>query len=696
MHNALFTIDEVCAFWDGVAPRYDDLNAGFSWTHVERFLTMQQFLPRRPGLAITNVWSRTGGAVPYIRQHCGDATLTNLEASDGMLAIARKRYPQETFLQTDLHDLHGDTASQDVVVSLETLEHVPDPLHFLLECHRLLKVGGRLILSAPPAWSETFLRIYECFFENHGEGPHKFPRVKSVLHAMRCCGFTVTEHRGTVLLPVGPQWAKRGAEWLQQRLLRHVGTNRLGIRHFYIAEKTAPRDPTWARLYEEVIRPGLCSRCGTCVGLSGGRLQFADRDGACLPEIVCGDDGAATELPAVCYDACPQVNPSYAAMNRAVFQTTAAPSPYFGHYRQLFVAHATDESVRRRGASGGVISAALLHLLAAQQIRGVVTLAMDAEAPWRCVPQVARTAEEVLAAAQSKYVVSPMNTILERLADEPGPLAFVGLPQQVFAIRRLQMLGHPSVAAIQYIFGPFFGNDMYGTAVTSFLRKFSARKEDVRRLSYREGEWPGKMTAWLGDGRVVEMPKFHANYLIPFHISDYSLLSQDLTNELSDLSGGDAWAPVYEQRGQGFSLIIARTQRGETLIEEMQQAGLLWTREISESEAVAMQSHGLDFKKRGGYLRMQQRRRRGLRTVDYGWPALPMITLKRAAFERLLGMLFRICAHPWARRAADAAPNWLIGPLFQWFRTVWKAATRKIKRGGLAQRSPTAAKPDAQ
>lgn len=681
MRNGLFTIEAVRDFWNGVASQYDDINAGLSWTHSERFLTMQEYLPRRSGMQITNVWSRTGGAVRSIREICPDAALTNLEVSDAMLAMARERFPGEVFQRTDLHDLPGDTESQDVVVSLETLEHVPDPLHFLLECHRILKVGGRLILSAPPAWSELALRAYDRFFPNHGEGPHRFPSVGSVLADLRHCGFSLVIHRGTVLLPVGPEWAKRSVEWFQRHLLRYLGTNRLGIRHFYIAEKRESRDPVWARLHEEVIRPGLCSHCGTCVGLSEGRLTLADRDGRCLPQRV-----AEGPLAPVCYDACPQARASYADMSRSVFPEAGDGSPCFGPYRRILVAYSTDETIRRAGASGGVLSAALVHLLESHQIAGAVVLAMDPAAPWRAIPTIARTREEVLAAAQSKYVISPVNTILDRLASEEGPLALVGLPHQVFAVRHLQRLRHPSVRAIQVVLGPFFGNELYGSSVDSFLRKYGARKEDVARLSYRDGEWPGAMTAWLRDGRVVAMPKFHANYLIPFHITGHSLLSRDLANELTDLSGGDAWAPVYEQRRQGFSLVIVRTEKADRLIAEMEQAGTLWTQEIDEQEALAMQSHGIDFKKRGGYLRMRRRQRAGLRTVDYGMPA-PSIPLGRAAFELLLSTLFRCCAHPLARRAADAMPNALIGPLFQHLRTAWKAATRRVKRSGLGQAS---------
>ncbi len=678
MQNHRFQIDQVRDFWNGVAPRYDEVNARLSWTHVERFLTMQQYLPAKPAQRITNVWSRTGGAVRFIREVCPDAELTNLEVSDVMIGMAKTRYPNETFHRTDLHDLEGETGSQDVVVSLETLEHVPDPVHFLVECHRLLRVGGRLILSAPPAWSEIFLRLYEMFFENHGEGPHEFPKVGSVLQAMRSCGFRIIDHRGTVLLPVGPEWAKRSAEWVQQRLLRRIGTNRLGIRHFYIAEKTTPIDPIWSHLEEEVIKPGLCSHCGTCVGLSGGVLRFADRDGACLPE-----PAEPRSLPNVCYDVCPQVSSSHPDMNRRVFGTPTATSNLLGQYRRLLVAHATDEEVRRNSASGGVLTAAVLHMLDSGRIRGVVALGMDEEIPWRSVPVIARSRAEVLAAAQSKYVVSPVNTILDRLADEPGPLAMVGLPQQVFAIRRLQQLQHPSVKSISVILGPFFGNELYGTAIDSFLRRFGAKKEDVTSLRYREGEWPGHMSVRLRDGRCLQMPKFHANYLIPFHISDHSLVSQDLTNEFTDLSGGDAWAPHYELRGEGFSLVITRSELGDSIVREMERCGALWTEEITEGEAVRMQSHGLDFKKRGGYLRMQRRAARGLRTADYG--VTPShIGLSRRCFEAILSNIFRVCAWPIARRAADAMPHCLIGPLFQWFRKVWKATTRRVKRTGLA------------
>jgi coenzyme F420-reducing hydrogenase beta subunit len=36
---------------------------------------------------------------------------------------------------------------------------------------------------------------------------------------------------------------------------------------------------------KKVMRSELCSRCGTCVGLSGGKLVFDNKEGKDLPKI---------------------------------------------------------------------------------------------------------------------------------------------------------------------------------------------------------------------------------------------------------------------------------------------------------------------------------------------------------------------------------------------------------------------------
>ena len=95
---------------------------------------------------------------------------------------------------------------------------------------------------------------------------------------------------------------------------------------------------------------------------------------------------------------------------------------------------------------------------------------MSHEKPWLTEPFIATTKEEVLEAAQYKYILTSVNEILEQVAAFKGSLAYVGVPGQVQSIRKLQKSGDPAVAPISYIFGPFYGNTLHFSSIKSFLR----------------------------------------------------------------------------------------------------------------------------------------------------------------------------------------------------------------------------------
>lgn len=70
--------------------------------------------------------------------------------------LLRLDYPQTSFRYANPPDIYGDaqslpvaTASVDVVVLFEVLEHVPDHVRALTEIARVLRPGGRLFLSVP-------------------------------------------------------------------------------------------------------------------------------------------------------------------------------------------------------------------------------------------------------------------------------------------------------------------------------------------------------------------------------------------------------------------------------------------------------------------------------------------------------------------------------------------------------------------
>ena len=170
-----FVMSEVESFWDALAGHeYEEANRGMDRVHTQRFREAVRRLPVTEETRMLNIWSRVGDGVPFLRDAFGRFRLVNAELSLEMLRASRRLNPDEHHVQTSLHELPFLDSSFDVVMSLETLEHVPDPLLFLQEIRRVLVEGGILVMSLPPSAAEWTSVINNILKFHHGEGPHRF------------------------------------------------------------------------------------------------------------------------------------------------------------------------------------------------------------------------------------------------------------------------------------------------------------------------------------------------------------------------------------------------------------------------------------------------------------------------------------------------------------------------------------------
>lgn len=134
-------------------------------------------LSAQPGEKILEIGFGTGHCLVSLAQAVGpNGRVTGLDISDGMLAIARERLQREGLAERA--DLHlGDAAKLDFIeagtldgvfmsFTLELFDN-PEIPRVLLECHRILKPGGRLAVVSmtktnPPG---VAVRMYEWFHE---------------------------------------------------------------------------------------------------------------------------------------------------------------------------------------------------------------------------------------------------------------------------------------------------------------------------------------------------------------------------------------------------------------------------------------------------------------------------------------------------------------------------------------------------
>ncbi len=101
----------------------------------------------RQGLVVLDVACGAGFGLELLGQ--AGASAIGVDYAVGALWDIRRRQPHARLVRGDAMRLPLTDATVDLVVSFETIEHVPDAEALLCEIRRVLKPGGRLVLSTP-------------------------------------------------------------------------------------------------------------------------------------------------------------------------------------------------------------------------------------------------------------------------------------------------------------------------------------------------------------------------------------------------------------------------------------------------------------------------------------------------------------------------------------------------------------------
>ena len=425
-------------------------------------------------------------------------------------------------------------------------------------------------------------------------------------------------------------------------------------------------------LIETVVETGLCTRCGTCVGACpANNIAIKDPLGACLPAAA-----EACTSCGLCLDGCPGASVDFAPLEKPLFGD-AVPNRLLGVVRGAYLAHASDTLIRRKSSSGGVVTAMLLDLVGRGESKGAILFAPHRKEPWRGWGQIASSAEEIVAAAQSRSHLSPLNTALGEIPDAGGDYAYVGLPCQIHGLRKLQAEGWGRAGLrLSPIIGIYCGNNLYYEATRVMLRKLGVKRpEDLAALSYREGAWPGSFAARTADGVVRSISKLDFNQVIPFYINRRCLFCVDLTNELADLSVGDGWAKEGSGGG-GWSVVLLRTEAGERLFGSAARSGVIEAEPITLEVAERMHSHAFDLKKTGSFLRLRLWRGWGCAVPRYDRSG-PRATAGRRLFELILSLQFAAASTGVGRAVFRMLPARALGGFFRLLRKRWMRSTAR-------------------
>ncbi|TDA34226.1 MAG: coenzyme F420 hydrogenase subunit beta [Hadesarchaea archaeon] len=305
----------------------------------------------------------------------------------------------------------------------------------------------------------------------------------------------------------------------------------------------------FGHLLKEVVRAGFCAGCAACVvSCEPGVLGF-ERE----PKIL----GKCTSC-GLCYSVCPQTPTS-----KSLFEplTGAQSDPSVGSFKEALSVRSTDEEVLKRCQDGGAVSSLLLSLLEGGHIDGALLMGVGKE-PWKPEARLAKTREEILEAAGTKYTRGPLFLPLKD-ADGFQRLAVVGVPCQVKAVRKIQRgeLPYPKLGEkIWLVIGLFCMESFDHSKLGEFLKeRMGVSFEEVAKFDIKKGKFICRLKN--GESREIEVKALHDC------VNPSCFLCTDFTSELADLSVGAVGSPL------GRSTVLVRTQRGEEALEILRRSG---------------------------------------------------------------------------------------------------------------------------
>jgi coenzyme F420 hydrogenase subunit beta len=334
-----------------------------------------------------------------------------------------------------------------------------------------------------------------------------------------------------------------------------------------------PEKPHWAHLYEEVVTSGLCTGCAACIVVCPHDvLHYNDSEGVYRPWKV-DEDGGPTDCThgvkgcTMCTRACPRFRTWETEIDTFMFGRERTADEDAGVIGDILLVRATDPEVLENGQDGGLVSAILIWALEHGVIDAALVSALEGDGTsWKAVPAVARTREEVIATAGSRYTYCA-NTLAYAEAAEGGAekIALVGMSCQasvpaVMSARKAGKVARRLSLSIGLLCSKTFDDAIFEEL---FEAKYGLDRASIKKINIK-----GVFQIWTGDGGYHEVPLKEGHTWT----REGCKACPDFAAEHADISTGGIGA------FSDWTLTIVRTDQGREILAGMLSDGVIETR----------------------------------------------------------------------------------------------------------------------
>jgi coenzyme F420 hydrogenase subunit beta len=354
-----------------------------------------------------------------------------------------------------------------------------------------------------------------------------------------------------------------------------------------------PEKLHWKHLHEEVVTTGLCTGCAGCViACPHDVLGYNDENGVYKPfqtedfggpgDCSHGEKGCTS-----CTRACPRFRAWEPDIDEFMFERARRPDEVSGIFKDIVLARATDPVLAEVGQDGGLVSAILLYALEKDIIDCALVSYLEGDgSTWKAVPGVARTKEDIIASAGSRYTYSA-NTLAYADAIESGAerIALVGMSCQssvppVMKQRKTGKTARRLSLNIGLLCSKTFDDAIFEELLEA---KYGLKRAEIKKMNIK-----GKLQIWTHDDRYVEVPlkECHA------YTREGCKLCPDFAAEHADISTGGIGA------FNDWTLTVVRTDAGRELMDGLVADGWIEVRPGDDDPGAIELMHKLAKKQR--------------------------------------------------------------------------------------------------
>ena len=324
----------------------------------------------------------------------------------------------------------------------------------------------------------------------------------------------------------------------------------------------------WKELYAEVVTSGLCTGCAGCVvACPHDVLGYNDNEGVYRPfhleeELGPADCGHGQRGCTSCTRACPRFRAWEPEIDTHMFGRARKPEEVDGISKDIILARASDDFVHKVGQDGGLVSAILIWALDKGYIDAALVSYLEGDgSTWKAIPGVARTKDEVLRAAGSRYTYSA-NTMAyaDAVAGGAEKLALVGMSCQssvppALTVRKAGTPARRFALNIGLLCSKTFDDAIFEEL---FEAKYGLKKQDMRKMNIK-----GVFQIWMKNGDYHEVPLKECHQWT----REGCKMCPDFAAEHADISTGGIG------KFNDWTLTIVRTDLGREIIMKMLEDG---------------------------------------------------------------------------------------------------------------------------